>query len=365
MFLALSAVATNIDQDDDTLVEEETCSLDPSNPGDCVTDETLSQSPSYADELSVTTLKDLTCQVVPLVDETFDALTWTAQPSTWLIMFKTDSCGICKKTKPELESLAVDDSIVKHNDEQIKRGSDDVNDNEDQTPTGPIYIATIDASNWAGRDVTRRFQVEGAPHIILLRNEGYGETKEESRSYYVYRGQRAVFPLRRFLLGEFTSRKQLKMPPPLSAEERKKSGFVGRLFDLLLLPGIKWAGTLVGKILVAWFVFISLLGLFMRVHNYAWGDSAHDSNSEKEIEKEKAKGRAEFTESMDEKTKRRQQIMWDRKKANHERRMKKVQAVDSSDVATESEFISGNDCETMRGVGTSVKRRDTKLKVGG
>ena len=354
LLLTLSISCVQAQQEDE--VEEETCSLNPSTASDCATEDlssATSSSPPYVDILPSTNLEDLTRQVIPLSDETFDALTWTSQPSTWLIMFKTDACGLCKKAKPVLESLAVDDFIINHNDEHIK-GSDNVDKADDaetesdkeQSPKGPIYIATIDAGSWAGRDITKRFEVDGTPHIILIRNEGYaGDEKEESRSYYVYRGQRALYPLRRFVLGEFVSRKQMEMPPPLAEEEQKKSGFVGRLYDFFLLPSMRWARNIVGKIFIAWFVFIGLLGLFMRVHNYAWGENADDhNNEEEEIEKEKAKGRAEFEEDKDEKAKRRQQIMWERKRANHEKRMQNKKG--------------GDDDDNFQGMGSSVKKSD-------
>lgn len=365
LLLILSISYVNAEQEED--VEAETCSLDPSNAGDCATTDESATSSPYADALSFKNLEDLTRQVISLNDETFDALTWTSQPSTWLIMFKTDACGLCRKTKPVLESLAVDDDIINHNDEQMKETGninnivvEETENYEEQSPKGMIYIATIDAGSWAGRDITKRFEVDGTPHIILIRNEGYGEVKEESRSYCVYRGQRALYPLRRFVLGEFVSRKQLEMPPPLSDEEKKKSGFFGRLYDYLLLPGFKWAANIVGKIFIAWFVFIGLLGLFMRVHNYAWGDNADDLNNEDEIEKEKAKGRAEYEEDKDEKAKRRQRIMWERKKANHEKRMQKNKETSASATAAAASGSDGDggDGDEFQGVGKSVKRSD-------
>lgn len=352
--LSASCVCTVHAEHQEEELEEETCSLNPSTTGDCTTDETSATTTSspYSDILSST--DDLTRRVIPLNDETFDELTWTSQPSTWLVMFKTDACGLCKKAKPVLESLAVDDYIMNHNNEQMKQtniaekiaATEETENDEDQPPKGPIYIATIDAGSWAGRDITHRFKVDGTPHMILIRNDGYdGERKEESRSYYVYRGQRALYPLRRFVLGEFVSRKQMEFPPPLPEDEQKKSGFVGRLYDLLLLPSVKWAGNIAKKIFIAWFVFIGLLGLFMRVHNYAWGENADDDyNEEEEIEKEKAKGRAEFEEDKDEKAKRRQQIMWERKRANHEKRMQKKEGGDGD--------------EDFQGSGSSVKKSD-------
>ena len=371
LLLSISYVHAQ-DKDDEVVAEEETCSLDEAT-SDCATDDEAATS---TDELltTYTNVQDLTRQVIPLTDETFDELTWTSEPSTWIVMFKTDSCGLCKKAKPILESLAVDADIISHNDEQMKEqevggstedGSTEEVDDEEQPPKGLIYVATIDAGSYAGRDITKRFEVDGTPHMILIRNEGYTDVKEESRSYYVYRGQRALYPLRRFVLGEFASRKQLDMPPPLSQEELKKSGFVGRLYDFLLLPSVKWAGTIVGKIILAWVVFISLLGLFMRVHNYAWGENDDDDhyNKEKEaIEKEKAKGRAEFEEDKDEKAKRRQQIMWERKRANHEKRKKKEAAATSSSGKDGDDDADDDD---FQGVGKVVTRSAAmKAKAG-
>jgi thioredoxin-related protein len=375
ILLLLSISYVHAQDKDDEVGQEETCSLDPSKASDCAT---ADEAATSTDELltTYTNVQDLTRQVIPLTDETFDELTWTSEPSTWIIMFKTDSCGLCKKAKPILESLAVDADIIKHNDEQMKDevggniedGSTEEVGGEDQPPKGLIYVATIDAGSWASRDITKRFEVDGTPHMILIRNEGYTDVKEESRSYYVYRGQRALYPLRRFVFGEFASRKQLEMPPPLSQEERKKSGFVGRLYDFLLLPSVKWAGTIVGKIILAWVVFISLLGLFMRVHNYAWGENDDDDddhyNKEKEaIEKEKAKGRAEFEEDKDEKAKRRQQIMWERKRANHEKRKKKEAAATSSSGKDDGDDDADDD--DFQGVGKVVTRSAAmKAKAG-
>lgn len=373
--MLLSVSYVHAQDKDNEVAEEETCSLDPSKASDCAT---ADKTATTTDELltTYTNVQDLTRQVIPLTDETFDELTWTSEPSTWIIMFKTDSCGLCKKAKPILESLAVDADIISHNDEQMKEaevgdniedGSTEVDDDDEQTPKGLIYVGTIDAGSWSGRDITKRFEVDGTPHMILIRNEGYTDVKDESRSYYVYRGQRALYPLRRFVLGEFASRKQLEMPPPLSQEERKKSGFVGRLYDFLLLPSVKWAGTIVGKIILAWVVFISLLGLFMRVHNYAWGENADDDNYNKEkeeaIEKEKAKGRAEFEEDKDEKAKRRQQIMWERKRANHEKRKKKEAAATSS--SGKDDCDDDADDDDLQGVGKVVTRSQAmKAKAG-
>jgi thioredoxin-related protein len=369
LLLSISYVVHAQDKVDE--VGEETCSL----ASDCAT---ADEAATNTDELltAYTNVQDLTRQVISLTDETFDELTWTSEPSTWIIMFKTDSCGLCKKAKPILESLAVDADIISHNDGQMKElegggniedGSTEEVDDEEQPPKGLIYVATIDAGSYAGRDITKRFEVDGTPHMILIRNEGYTDVKEESRSYYVYRGQRALYPLRRFVLGEFASRKQLEMPPPLSQEERKKSGFVGRLYDFLLLPSVKWAGTIVGKIILAWVVFISLLGLFMRVHNYAWGENDDDDdhyNKEKEaIEKEKAKGRAEFEEDKDEKAKRRQQIMWERKRANHEKRKKKEAAATTSSGKDDGDDDADDD--DFQGVGKVVTRSAAmKAKAG-
>lgn len=335
--------------------DETTCSLNPSKGvGNCATDEPATSSPER-----IINFRDLTRQVIPISDETFDKLTLTSEPSTWLIMFKTDSCGLCKKAKPVLESLVVDADIISHNDEQTKETGNvgnvvvgDRTGDDEYPPRGAIYIGTIDASSWTGRDTTKRFGVDSTPLIILIRNEGFSDAKEETRSYYVYRGHREVYALRKFVFGEFASRKRLEMPPPLSEKERKKSGVVGRLFDYLLLPSVKWAGTIVGKIIFAWIVFISLLGLFLRVHNYAWGENADDNNNEEDIEKEKAKGRAEFEEDKNEIAKRRQQIMWERKRANHEKFKKKKEAA-----APVGRSVGVVD-DDLHGLGKSVKKSD-------
>jgi hypothetical protein len=110
--------------------------------------------------------------------------------------------------------------------------------------------------------------------------------------------------LRKFVLGEFIYRKRYTIPPVLSIEERKVRTILGQI-EYYLAPGIKWAGGIIGKLLLVWFIFIGGLGLFLRVHNYAWGDKEGDGDDEvtnrraqqeKEIEIEKAKGRKEWEE---------------------------------------------------------------------
>ena len=99
LFLSISYVHAQ-DKDDEVVAEDKTCSLDPTTKAsDCAT---ADEAAASTDELltSYTNVQDLTRQVIPLTDETFDELTWTSEPSTWIIMFKTDSCGLCKKAKP-------------------------------------------------------------------------------------------------------------------------------------------------------------------------------------------------------------------------------------------------------------------------
>ena len=137
-----------------------------------------------------------------------------------------------------------------------------------------MYIATIDVG-WYGRDTTKRFDVDSTPTMLLLRNEGYdGKSNNDSRFYYIYRGQRAIYPLRNFVLGGYATRKRMNMPPSLSEPVRKPQSNWGRVYDSFLSPSAKWAKGIVGKLLLTLFVFTRLLGLFMRIHNYAWGDNA-------------------------------------------------------------------------------------------
>jgi len=391
--------------------DEPTCSLDPSTKtkNDCSTASNTASSasdntPPKNDRQDIDDI-DLTRQVISLTDETFDELTRTSSPGTWLIMFKTDACAICKKTKPVLESLSVDADIVDHNDKELETM---INDNgrvlekkqpptmteekigtpkgpvyvwegptneEGETPRGIVYIATIDAG-WSGRDTTKRFDIDATPTItmLLLRNEGYNdeESNIDSRSYYIYRGQRATYPLRSFLLGGYAARKQMEMPPPLPEAERKPQSKWGRLYDYFVSPSAVWAAETIGKFLLVWFVFIGVLGLFMRVHNYAWGENAdddddYDANEEKkrDIEREKAQGREEYntSESADERSARRQKIMWEQKARNHakfaatkEARKKKKKESNSN------EGGEGGDDE-MDGVGFSVKKSDVQKGI--
>lgn len=366
--------------------DEPTCSLDPSAKSDCSTDETSTEVPStnYHGG-AISNLRELTRQVISLTDETFDELTSTSTPATWLIMFKTNACAICKKAKPELETLSIDADIVNHNDRELKaiyigqaeKQQQSAGQEEDKTPKGPVYvyeesidegeipkgpvyIATIDAG-WYGRDTTKRFDVDATPTILLLRNEGFKEnSKVDSRSYYVYRGQRAAYPLRSFVLGGYAMRKRMNMPPHLSVEERKPQSYHGRVYEYFLSPSAKWAGAIIGKLLLVWFVFVIALGLFMRVHNYAWGDNADDryEENQKEIEREKAQGRKDYELSSDEKSARQQKIMWEQKAknrakfaANREAREKKKKEASVDDGEDDDEFV---------GVGFSVKKSDVQ-----
>lgn len=356
--------------------DEPTCSLDPSEQGDCSTYDTV-RSDYNVDGSAISTQDDLTRQVISLTDENFNELTLTSTPATWLIMFKTDACGICKKAKPVLEELSIDENISNHNDREMeaiihdgsdkKQQSNEQQSQEEDTeggvvPKGPIYIATIDAS-WSGRDVSKRFNVDATPTIIVIRNEGYDgiKSKVDSRSYYIYRGQRATYPLRMFVLGGYTHRKRLDMPPPILDEERKPQTYWGRIKEYIFSPAAKWMGSLIGKFLLAWFVFIGGLGLFMRIHNYAWGENAddHDARHEerqKEIEKEKAQGRKEYEQTnADERSARRQKIIWDQKAKNHAKFAANREARKKK---TDNNKLYDEDDE-FDGVGFSVKKADT------
>ena len=182
--------------------------------------------------------------------------------------------------------------------------------------------------------------VDATPTILVIRNEGYDKNKYnkvvdfegnhalysksgmkmhdmDPRSYYIYHGQRAQYPLKRFIMGEFVSRKQFPVPPPIPETERKSLTFAGRLYDYVM-PNAKWAGGIVVKVMVGWYIFLGIIGLFMRVHNYAWGDDGEDDEKRDEvIENEKAKGAAEYKpENADERSARRQKEMWERKMQN-------------------------------------------------
>jgi len=380
-----SAAEENIEGED-----ESTCSLDPSTSnGDCTT----TDDDNDANIISTHQLNSLTRQVIPLTDNNFDELTLTSTPATWLIMFKTNSCGICKKVKPVWDDLSMDIDIIKHNErelsivhelnkeqqssteekdkkppisvykeEEITTTTTDEDDNS--PPTGPVYIATIDAG-WSGKDTTLQFSIDATPTIILLRNKGYNNNKfnkdevDDPRSYYIYRGQRAIYPLRQFILGGYKSRKQIDMPPPLLKEERKPTTLYGRIYDYLVSSTTKWIGGIVGKVLLVWFVFIGGLGLFLRIHNYAWGDNADDDNnndnSQREIEEEKAKGRKEYDmsqDAQDERSIRRQKIMWERKAKNHEK------FAANREARNKKKKEEDDDDDEMEGVGFSVKKKD-------
>jgi glutaredoxin len=300
--------------------EEPTCFLDTTTSSDCsttVSDDAVQQQQVIVSPTMST--KDLIGQVVSLTDDSFDELTTTHIPSTWLVMFKTNACGICKKALPVLEALSIDTDILEHNNREARKSIKTLREEakllqEGEIPSGPIYEATIDAASWSSSDITKRFDIEATPTIILIRNEGYSTSSDkhhsnsndniDSRSYYIYKEQRAIYPLRKFVLGEFIYRKRYTIPPVLSIEERKVRTILGQI-EYYLAPGIKWAGGIIGKLLLVWFIFIGGLGLFLRVHNYAWGDKEGDGDDEvtnrraqqeKEIEIEKAKGRKEWEE---------------------------------------------------------------------
>jgi len=346
-------------------------------------------------------LADLEGRVVSLTDDTFDALTRTPAPGTWLIMFQSTSCGLCRKARSVLEELASDVQISEHNiGERVARGAgsappvtEDVDEDVDERgvpegpvyawewepagegprpPRGPVYVATVEAASWSGRDTAARFDVDSVPTILLVHNKGYSDgegapSEVEPRSYYIYRGQRAVYPLRGFLLGGFAVRRRFKMPPPLPASQRKRRGFWGRAYDQVLSPSVRWAGSVVLKLFLAWFVFMSVVGLSLRVHHYAWGDDdAGPEARERELELEKARGRAEHEQqsllSQDEKTARRQKIILERKAKNHERFAAKKEARrrEKEKSAREGRGVNREEQEEeeMVGVGFAVKKSD-------
>ena len=332
-----------------TAEEEPTCRLDQTDSG-CADSQQEATPDSPANDM-------ISQQLVTLTDENFDELTWTSTPSTWLIMFKTDACGICKKALPELEKLSIDPAIVEHNTNQAKAMKDfvyvkDQVLEEGQVPPGPVYIATIDA-NWDGRDTTKRFGIDATPTIIAVRNEGYDDDMDDMRIYATFRGQRAQYPLRNFVLGDFVYKSKSPIPPPLSAEESKPNSLIGRLIEVGR-PYFAW----VAKLLAAWFVFIGILGLFMRVHNYAWSDEdfSEKVKKEEEIEREFAEGKREYKIDQSKEAEERQKKMLQRKlenrakfSANKDARKKKGQPIDG-DIA-DDDFVA---------VGVAVKKSDVQ-----
>jgi thiol-disulfide isomerase/thioredoxin len=317
-FVSAAVADDTIEETTTTIDDEEpTCSLATTASSDCSTDVNDDAVQQQVSPATMST-KDLIGQVVSLTDDNFDELTTTHMPSTWLVMFKTNACGICKKALPVLESLSSDTDILEHNNREVRKSIKTLRNEaklfqEGEIPSGPIYVATINAASWSSSDITKRFDIDATPTIILIRNEGYitpfdkhgsnSNDNIDSRSYYIYKEQRAIYPLRKFVLGEFIYRKRYTIPPVLSMEERKVHTILGRV-EYYLAPGIKWAGGIVGKLLLVWFIFIGGLGLFLRVHNYAWGDKEDGDDEvtnrraqqEKELEIEKAKGRKEWEE---------------------------------------------------------------------
>lgn len=387
-----------------------TCSLDPDPTSACSHTATDDDDDAPPRKRDLSHHEHLTHRIVPLTDETFDALTRTSQPGTWLIMFQSTACGLCRKARPVLEELAGDVRVAAHNagewgvigDGSAPPVATKVVDKEweeegvpmgpvyaweaaregPQPPRGPVYIATVDAASWSGRDTAARFGVETTPTIIVVHNKGYvdGErSPPDARSYYVYRGQRATYPLRGFILGGFTLRRRLDIPPPLAAPQRKPRGYWWRAYDRFLSPGARWAGGIVSKLFLTWFVFMGVLGLGLRVHHYAWGDDNDDPEAkerrlearertleakELELERERARGREEHEQqslsSQDEKAARRQKIMWERKAKNHERFAARTEARrrEKEKGNNEEEVAEGEEEEEMKGVGFAVKKSD-------
>ncbi|EJK59214.1 hypothetical protein THAOC_20598 [Thalassiosira oceanica] len=380
----LHVLASQTESDVDSSGEP-TCSLDHSKENDC------SQSTAGRGEVRevsaqeanhVLGQEDLTRQVVSLTDETFDEITTRPEPATWLVMFKTDSCGICKKTRPIFENLSVDSDLLTHNEEQfdiIKRGKIDVRRSADtadeeypkgpiynmeasdydyQIPQGPIYIATIDAG-WSGRDTTRRLLVDSTPTIFVIRNSGLGLSESDPRTLYEYKGQRAVYPLRRFVMGEFLFRKKSDMPPRLDASQRKSRTSIGKAYEIAS-PYLTWAGGILGKIILLWFVFTGVLGVFLRVHNYAWGSDEDEEKREAELEKEKAEGRKAFEGNADEQSARRLKIAWEQKAKNRARFQANKAARQKKNKNVGEGGDVDDDTDEMQGVGYSVKKSDVK-----
>jgi hypothetical protein len=338
------------------LDEEPTCKLDQID-SDCI-----ETQPTISDTIDKNRDR-IAEELITLTDENFDELTWTSTPATWLIMFKTDACGICKKALPALEQLSVDPILAQHNENELQAQKDFVYAKEETVetghiPRGPVYIATIDAS-WEGRDTTKRFGIDATPTIIVLRNEGYDDDMDDTRVFTTYRGQRAQYPLRNFVLGDFLYRKKSSIPPALTAAQSKPTSLFGRLFEIGK-PYFAW----VGKLLMAWFVFIGLLGLFMRVHNYAWNDNDEDyaekaKTRQEEIEREFAQGKKEYKISQSKESEERQRKMMQKKMENRAKfaakreARKKVQPIDGEE--DDDDFVA---------VGVAVKKSDIKKDAG-
>lgn len=341
----------------ESIDEESSCQLDQSD-SDCKDVQPEKPTDTVATNIDRDGIER---ELITLTDENFDELTWTSTPSTWLIMFKTDVCGICKKALPEFEKLASDPELAEHNYNQARILKDwvyvkDAHVEEEQVPIGPVKIATIDA-NWAGRDTTKRFGIDATPTIIVVRNEGYDDDMDDVRIYTTYRGQRAQYPLRNFVLGGFNYRSKSAIPPPLSSRESKPNNLFGRMI-VIGKPYFIW----VGKLLGVWFVFIGILGLFMRVHNYAWSDNEEDiairaRKKEEEIEREFAEGKEGYKINQSKEAEERQKKMMQRKLENRakfaakkEARKKKVQPIDG-ELDGDDDFVA---------VGVAVKKSDVQ-----
>jgi thiol-disulfide isomerase/thioredoxin len=356
--------------------EEQTCKLNRAD-SDCI------EQPQTSTQDVVT--DGLVHKLVELTDDNFEELTWTHTPSTWLVMFKTDSCGICKKALPEFEKLSIDPLLAEHNEKELIsmrefkyvknevveedkfKAMEDVNNVYDkkqidiQVPAGPVYIATIDAI-WSGRDTTKRFGIDATPTIIVVRNEGYDDNMDDTRTYTTYRGQRAQYPLRNFVLGGFSYRSTSVIPPLLSPADAKPNSLVGRAFEVCK-PYLTW----VGKVLAGWFIFIGLLGLFMRVHNYAWNDKEEDyiekaKREEEEVEREWAEGKKAYKINQSKEAEERQKKMIQRKLENRKKFAANKEAREKKKKVTpnDNEVDSDDDFDA---VGVSIKKSDiTEMK---
>ena len=171
------------------------------------------------------------------------------------------------------------------------------------------------------------------------------------------------------------------MPPLLQEEERKPRGILGRIYEYIS-PNIIKMGGWVLKFMGAWYLFLGVLGLFMRIHNYAWGDDEDDDYDEKDREEEVIRGDAKgYPIDMDEKTAQRQKLMWERKAQNHakfaaNREAKKKKKAGGGNGNRKGEKktsdmndggVGDDDDDNFEGIGRSVKRseaRQAKVDAG-
>mmetsp|Transcript_4212 Transcript_4212/g.9406 ORF Transcript_4212/g.9406 Transcript_4212/m.9406 type:complete len:430 (+) Transcript_4212:200-1489(+) len=349
---------------DESAKDEAPCPLDPSKQSEeCSSETTTGSAPNAGDDQPLVRIKleDLTQQVVQLTDDNFDEVTLATSPATWLIMFKTQSCAICKKARPVFDDLSIDTAILDHNARELRmiEPTRDNNDIDDERPDGPIYIATIDAG-WSGKDTSTRFEIEATPTIIVLRNDGSNSVDDDPRSYYIYYGQRAVYPLRQFILGKFLLRKKLEIPPPLEEDERKPDGWLGQMYEYLS-PNIWWSGKFILKLIGAWYVFLGFLGLFLRIHNYVWGSEQGDNEEEEVIRGDSMDYKLETSAA----SALRQKIMWERKaqnnaKAKAKRNAAKKTTGEKKNAVMKNDVGNDVDDDDFVSMGRSVKKSEVE-----